>query len=573
MAIRAVGHGEELRSLEQHPAPVLSLLRVPAMILAVASLLMFFGMSINPAVYDEGITVTGAMRLLAGQIPHRDFYAIYGPAHFYLLAGCFKLFGESLFTERLLFAFISGLIVAVVFLIASFYCNRSITIVTTLTVALWLFGFGSVSGAAMYTVSLLNLAGTVILLPAFLGRISIQRALAAGALAGLSTLFRYDTGIGMLGIQACILAFAAFLRADNLSRSLRLFIVGFWPILAGFAVLTVPPALYYLSVAPFHYFYFDIIYFPSKFYARGRRFPFPGITLRTLDNLAVYLPIAIAAIALYRGVLGCLHLRNKSTSTLANTSDNMRVNAFLVGFGFLALIMYLKGIVRVSPAQMYLAILPSLLLIAVLFQHRDSFHPALATCVKILMLLEILTPARISVRQVMNFHRHHQFVVPEMLAVARGRLDPVEMSWCHSVNPLTRGICFLPSDDRIQAIEFIDSHTTPNQTLFVGNTRHDKILVNDNILYFATQRLPATHWSHFDPLLQNRYDIQTQMVHEFDSNQPPYIILESEFDSIQEPNESVKSSGVTLLDDYLHSKYRRVETFGQLSIWQRIPTS
>jgi hypothetical protein len=62
------------------------------------------------------------------------------------------------------------------------------------------------------------------------------------------------------------------------------------------------------------------------------------------------------------------------------------------------------------------------------------------------------------------------------------------------------------------------------------------------------------------------------MVHDLEVNAPPYIVLDSEFDLINEPNDSSKSSGVTLLDEYIHSKYQHVETFGEMSIWQRIVT-
>jgi hypothetical protein len=96
-----------------------------------------------------------------------------------------------------------------------------------------------------------------------------------------------------------------------------------------------------------------------------------------------------------------------------------------------------------------------------------------------------------------------------------------------------------------------------------------RIVANDNIIYFATQRLPATHWSHLDPDLETRYDIQTQMIHQLERNRPPYIVLDAEFDSVREPNDSGRSSGVMLLDDCLHEEYRLIETFGILSIWQR----
>ena len=102
-----------------------------------------------------------------------------------------------------------------------------------------------------------------------------------------------------------------------------------------------------------------------------------------------------------------------------------------------------------------------------------------------------------------------------------------------------------------------------------GLQKHDRIFANDNLIYFATQRLPATRWSHFDPDLQNKYEIQMQMVHELQQNAPPYIALDSEFDSVREPNDSSKSSGVMLLDNYIQQEYQPSETFGTMSVWRR----
>ena len=41
-------------------------------------------------IYDEGIMLTGAMRVAQGALPHRDFYANYGPGQFFALAAIFK---------------------------------------------------------------------------------------------------------------------------------------------------------------------------------------------------------------------------------------------------------------------------------------------------------------------------------------------------------------------------------------------------------------------------------------------------------------------------------------------------
>ncbi len=61
------------------------------------------------------------------------------------------------------------------------------------------------------------------------------------------------------------------------------------------------------------------------------------------------------------------------------------------------------------------------------------------------------------------------------------------------------------------------------------------------------------------------------MVHELQVNSPPYVVLDSEFDKMQEPNDSSRSTGVTLLGGYIHRAYQRTQDFGDISIWQRTP--
>src|ERR1700735_195041 len=80
--------------------------------------ILFLSMSRHPYIYDEGLVLTAAMRVAAGQIPHRDFYANYGPAQFYLLAGLFDLFGETLLIERLFDLLVKALLVTSVYGVA-----------------------------------------------------------------------------------------------------------------------------------------------------------------------------------------------------------------------------------------------------------------------------------------------------------------------------------------------------------------------------------------------------------------------------------------------------------------------
>lgn len=518
----------------------------------VSYLLLFCGMSRRPGMYDEGIVLTGAMRVAAGQIPHRDFYFIYGPAEIYILAGLFKVFGPSLLVERLFDLLIKALLVTSMYGIVASYCRRSIAVFVSVVTLLWLFGL-SEFGLATTPVSLFNVVGSALLLPVFTGRVSTRRMLAAGAVSGAASLFRYDTGIALLGIHACVIAIAVSLGSNGTANRLRRFTSIFWPYLLGFALLTLVPALYYFSVAPAAALFHDIILFPGKYYARARNMPFPPLSVKGLENLGIYLPIAIACIALY----GLLKLGFGAVKEW---------KGFLITFGLLLGVMYLKGLVRVSVVQMYLAIIPSLLLIAVLFQHRSAFSRPIPIAISWLLWLSAVPAIWSALHEVRLEDLQHSSLVSLI-----GNVPEERTAWCEMTNPLTEGYCFLPEDDRMRAIEFIGSHTRPGQPLYAGLSHHDRVVANDNLIYFATQRLPATHWSHFDPDLQNRLDIQTQMVDELEQKAPPYIVLDSEFELSREPNDSANSSGVTLLDDYIHDKYQPSETFGTMAIWQRKP--
>jgi hypothetical protein len=538
-----------------------------AVVFSLSYLILFLGMSREPNVYDEGLVLTAAMRVAAGQIPHRDFYANYGPAQFYILAGLFKTFGESLFVERLYDLCIKALVVTSVYAILLAYCRKSVAAITAVAAMLWIISVNNLSGTPVIPVSLLNLLALGLVLPVFWRAVSTTRMLAAGAVAGTAALFRYDTGVALLGIETCVIAVAIFFwRAE---KSLRVLLSTLAPCFAAFAGVVLPFALYYLSVAPLHAIVYDILLYPAKYYHRGRNLPLPAISLKYFQNFEVYLLIPLIGVALYVAVAGRFRSRQLGVD---ETPGEPRWQGFLVTFGLLALVMYFKGIVRMEIPQMYLCIIPSLLLAAVLFEQRLAFSRPLRFSVVGLVSLSVLTVTFAILHEIKRLQIYH-FSVPERLVESlTGTASDIEAEWCQTSNALTRGFCFLADDERIQAVEFIDSHTAPGQRLYVGLPKHDRIFANDNLTYFATQRLPATMWSHFDPGLQNSYAIQAQMVRELQAAAPPYIVLDAEWDTWREPNDSAVSTGVTLLDDYLHKTYQPTTSFGTISIFQRIPS-
>jgi hypothetical protein len=534
-----------------------------ALAFALAGLFFLFEMSCVPNIYDEGLVLTAAMRILAGQIPHRDFYANYGPAQFYILAGLFKVFGSSLLVERIYDLIVRALVVSSVYAICSFYCRRWIDACAAAVTAMWFVGVRVTSASPVVPVSLLALVSSSLLPPAFLAKISARRALLAGAIAGAAVLFRYDVGIALFVIHTCVIAIATYFRIRVVSQALRSFWSVYWPYLLGFAIPTLPPLVYYLAVAPISPLIHDVIIYPATIYPRMRRLPLSG-------NVAVYLPIIISIFSLLLLLLRRRRMDRNLPST-EQTAPPRNWQPFVWTFAILVIVLYFKGYVRISPLQMYLSSVCFLPLLAVLLQNRFAFSVRIRVFILGFASLVFLIAAASAWRETRHLYAERLSAAENLLFSHQQPNANSRSQWCDTPSPLTKGLCFCPDPNRMQTIQFLAEHTSPNQKLFVGLDRHDRIYGNDNLIYFATQRLPATRWSHFDPGLQNSDPVQVEMTRELERNAPPYVVLDSEFQHFHEPNDSSKSTGVTLLDDYLRAHYHPIEVFGALAILERVP--
>ena len=527
-------------------------------------------MSLRPNLYDEAIMLTGSMQVAAGLLPHRDFYALYGPAGFYILAALFKLFGQSVLIERLLDLLFRALIVASVYTIVSAYLRRSIAVWTSAATFFWLYGLlTAVAGTAVVPVSFLILISTALIIPLFSTNISKRRVFAAGALAAATGLFRYDSGVALFVVHTCIVVTAIWLRCK--ANKVSALFSTFWPYLLGFMVIILPPAIYYLSVSPLDPLLFDVVQFPHKYFYRSRNTPFPLIGFKSFDNVSIYLPIFVIALSFYSFAINSFNAIKAEENQLNRQTE--KLNGYFFSFALLALAMYSKVLVRTAVTNSFLSAIPTLLLVAALYQQRLTFRRSIRVFIVALASLSVMAPAWSAARELKNTLKVHLSVAQSLWGSVRGTEPQAKTAWCKSVNAATRGLCFLPSDDEIQTIQFIDVHTSPDQKFFVAVSKNDKIFANDMLIYFASQRLPATTWAEFDADLQNQTAIQKQMIQDLEHSRPPYIVLDSEFEKTQEPNDSALSSGVTLLDDYISNNYRPIQTFGVFAIRKRVPSS
>lgn len=525
------------------------------------SLVLFLLSSRYVVVYDEGIALTGAMRVMAGQVPHRDFYYNYGAGTLYFLAGLFRVFGTSVLVERLQGVVTSSLLILSVYWVSRRYCARWIALGAAVLAGLWT-ATDLIQGFLPAAICLLTLWSTWLLVPERTPH-SRWRAFGAGMVVALLFLLRYELGIALAFSHLTALVLFALLTSRRASEQVRRIAEVWWPYAAGFLVVVIGPAIAYLRVAPLHDLLYDVFLFQAKYYRMARGLPLPRLSFDTLADCVVYVvPIAIG-LAVYFIARGVRAHRQENRAALPSWL------CLLIAYCIPAAIYYVKGIVRTSAGQMFPCTILCLVMLALITQQaRKPRSGAMMLCVALALIFAILGCWGLQ-RKLLWEKNTRSSTLKWIVAPAKQPPFPPLRNWCQDGAPITRGFCFLLDENRIQVIRYIKSHTQPQDMLYVGLSHHDRIFESDNITYFATERLPATKWSHFDPFLQNRADIQLEMIQDLEKNQPPYVVLDAEFEHVFEPNGSAVSTHVYLLDDYIHSHYTPVVAFGPMTILKR----
>lgn len=512
--------------------------------------------------YDEGIILFGARRVMEGDLIHRDFYSNYGPGQFYALAALFKLFSPSILVERLWHSFVTSLSVAVIFLIVARSTRSTLAALATAAACMIWFGSFGFYGYPVFPALAAVLTGLLCLVPTFNAVHSVWSLLAAGVCMGAAFLFRYDIGIAtaavmavVLGLHAAVQPSSAGRRSRDIARCVMLFAVGFAfvavPVIAAFIVHNAAGDLF-----------FEVVTYPSEYYYKTRSLPFPNLWQVAGNPAAgvVYLPLVLVAAGC--GTLA-LARRNRQTQNEHAAVAGRWAQIALIA---LTLLYFAKGAVRVSPIHMSMAIVTALVLTGIATANLAARHGvgrmasiAALALVTFLTMIILIPNAR---KAGCNLHA----ILVGVVQPTSGLPAQSFQTSCRALTGLRRLTCFTVDQDHLSAIEFLQAHTQPSEYVYVGLGRHDKVLINDVALYFLVNLRSTTKWYQFDPGLQTSMRIQREMIDELEHNHPHYIVLELQWDDVQEPNASAQSSGVVLLDDYIYQNFYSVATFGLISV-------
>jgi hypothetical protein len=186
---------------------------------------------------DEGLLAYGAVRVMHGEVPHRDFVSLQPPLSFYTVAAIFKLCGTSLASLR---AFGLSIFLLLPLLIYGIGRNFTGPILSFAAAApACMFGIASYNFVplAVWQGIAASLAAVLFFLPAVFSRRQ-WLAFPAGLLTAASLFLRHDQAVyTMMSIFALAIALG-IARGDSISRADLKQALLFW--FAGIAIVLIP---------------------------------------------------------------------------------------------------------------------------------------------------------------------------------------------------------------------------------------------------------------------------------------------------------------------------------------------
>lgn len=530
--------------------------------LSLAFFYLLIGFNQGIGIYDEGLTVYGAMRVLNGDQPYRDFWSLYAPAQFYLLAGLFKLFGASIIVERISSIMIMFILSAIVYFITRRLVSQKVALITLFIMVTWLDSLKMFASPTLPAL-LFSLSSSLCLLN-FLFQKRRLWLILSGLLVGVATLFRHDFGFYTFLSEMLVVISFVLIAPREMSpanRILGAIRAGFYYLL-GMVFILLPGLIFLVSVVPLDELIYDLVIFPITIYPKVRFLPYPAPFPNPAHIFTGDLsPLSYAKSTLYRipfyfpflmYMLGIIMLMIK----MCKSKDRWaKIEVWgIILFILLGIMFFNQARVRSDIWHLLPTFIPAVILFSILLHDipKTMKNGRFTHWFLVLMMLAAISvvskPILQKVRSASSFFSSPTFSFD--LERARG------INWDQKGIPYQK------------AIEYVQRNVPEGERIFVGNVRHDRIVINDIMFYFLSNRHSSTKYNELHPGLATTATVQEEIVNDIEMHQVRYIVLRDD-ENVQEPNESGRSSGVNILDNFIREKFKLVQQFGNYAIWKR----
>jgi hypothetical protein len=494
--------------------------------------------------YDEGIVLVGAMRVLAGELPHRDFWSIYPPGQSLVLAELFKAFGVSLEVARFYDLCVRIITSSLVYVfLRNISVSRLLSLIGWVSLTFWLGAFDFSGYPVFPAIMMLLVAASFLAI--FAKSKSLRAVFVGGLFIGLTTLFRFDFGV--VGLISYLLALYVFQKASLCNASKTLF---FATLGAGsFILATFGPLSYSVG---FENLFTQLVLTPAAVMPKYRALAIPaGFTALSAP---FYICPLILIFSLYIA-LNRLKIRSLLAGELEDVAGHMgrrRLGAILLFFSTLGLFSLNQALVRsdmihLLPLIFVCSILSPIVFYLLITELRARVSPKLNRAAvfsfALIFLMTLSYPAALRIKKYLNSRSSY----------------PV----------LSHGIV---SEELASLVDFISAHTHPSDSIYVGVINHDKFTYNDVAVYFLARRMIPTRYHELHPGVTTTPQVQNEIVDELEISSPKLLILANRYIPTEDNQTSV-DLGLDILDLYIQSKFKKINEFGPYQVFAPIAES
>ena len=534
-----------------------------------AFLLLIFGVAFGLFSLDwfngfpaGGVPSVGAERVLAGDLPYRDFWTMYAPGHFYLLALVYRLFGATYLVEAVAATVFCATTTCLCYWLARNLGSKRLLALGCAAVflaAMYNKGYhknlGSYPSASLFLLLELN----CLALYYKTGR--RNWLLGAGLAVGAVVIFKHDVGAytaiaAVLGLF--VFYFVQWFRT-NARESLTSLLLKI--VLYSFAAsVIVLPVLLYFSWLAWPDMLRNLVTFPLGDFPFSRPESYPGLLplnlldvsrIQTMENLCRYLMFALPFLWFLLGIatIGlAIQKRRPEIAALATT--------FCVAYAF----HYSAAHVQINTHIISMSVYGALL--GVLFwQFAQTAYNIQPTTVRRFLAVGVAMVWLLSLAAAPGYKRW----------VARNK--PVAKLTLHKVAGVK-----LPVEDArnlTNLAEFVNANIPPDQPIYIGVHRHDIVIFGDVMAYFILNRRSATRYQELHPAITDTAPIQREIINDLERQTLPLLVLKQMFpddvlDAVKHDFlKHLPNIGATELDRYIQEHYVEVRRFGLSQVWLR----
>jgi len=464
--------------------------------------LFFFQVFCSPLnVYDEGIVLVNAKRLLQGETYLKDFWTIYPKGQYWIFESLMKIFGENLLSVRCL-EFLIGISFGscFYFIVRNLIKSSKTAAFSSLIFCYYLNSKSDFLFFPPIYTALICISISYLLFFSYLDKRKSYILFLSFLALQFTALFRIDFFVYSFISYILILAVSIFFDKE-LFRKILLF--------AGVSLLLAACTYYTIFTSQEISLYFQtLIAEPGSLIKQYRVIPIKS---------TYYLYPLLFVLALfteYRKITG---------------SEKQKPNYKLL-----------------------VVIFSGFLFLNQLFNRVDTIHS----------LPVLFFACIIGIYYIRSFFKNLRFTLPEwikyttaviLLFVSVKKIYRHNTRDYNTVNLFT--MPYLKSDkDLTDVIFFIQNNIKKQDYLYIGVDNHDQFLINHLILYYFSPGKIATKYSELHPGIANTKKGQQTIVDELTKNKPKFIITSDEKST--EPNKSSKDMGLNIIDRYIGENYR-----------------